>query len=65
MKLPVLVVLFACFQGYLHSTWPTFPAIDHAIKKEGWKLVCLLRLSPVLPYNVLNYALAITPVPFL
>lgn len=26
--------------------------------------VCLLRLSPVLPYNILNYALAITPVPF-
>jgi uncharacterized membrane protein YdjX (TVP38/TMEM64 family) len=50
-------------QAYLHATWPTFPAIDHAIKKEGWKLVCLLRLSPILPYNVLNYALAITPVP--
>eukprot|EP00200_Dunaliella_tertiolecta_P006651 CAMPEP_0202357512 /NCGR_PEP_ID=MMETSP1126-20121109/11511_1 /ASSEMBLY_ACC=CAM_ASM_000457 /TAXON_ID=3047 /ORGANISM="Dunaliella tertiolecta, Strain CCMP1320" /LENGTH=272 /DNA_ID=CAMNT_0048950411 /DNA_START=242 /DNA_END=1060 /DNA_ORIENTATION=+ len=50
-------------KAYLHSTWPTFPTIDHAIKREGWKLVCLLRLSPVLPYNVLNYALAITPVP--
>jgi hypothetical protein len=24
---------------YLHNTWPTFPAIDTAIKKEGWKLV--------------------------
>jgi uncharacterized membrane protein YdjX (TVP38/TMEM64 family) len=24
----------------------------------------LLRLSPVLPYNILNYALAITPVSF-
>lgn len=47
---------------YLHNTWPTFPNIDAAIKREGWKLVCLLRLSPVLPYNVLNYALAITPV---
>jgi uncharacterized membrane protein YdjX (TVP38/TMEM64 family) len=26
-------------------------------------LTALLRLSPVLPYNVLNYALAITPLP--
>lgn len=51
-------------KSYLHSTWPSFPAIDAAIKKEGWRLVCLLRLSPVLPYNVLNYALAITPVSF-
>lgn len=49
---------------YLHQTWPNFPAIDTAIKKEGWKLVCLLRLSPVLPYNILNYALALTPVSF-
>eukprot|EP00197_Chlamydomonas_leiostraca_P006495 CAMPEP_0202868928 /NCGR_PEP_ID=MMETSP1391-20130828/11405_1 /ASSEMBLY_ACC=CAM_ASM_000867 /TAXON_ID=1034604 /ORGANISM="Chlamydomonas leiostraca, Strain SAG 11-49" /LENGTH=292 /DNA_ID=CAMNT_0049549159 /DNA_START=165 /DNA_END=1040 /DNA_ORIENTATION=- len=49
-------------KAYLHNTWPTFPTIDAAIKREGWKLVCLLRLSPVLPYNVLNYALAITPV---
>jgi uncharacterized membrane protein YdjX (TVP38/TMEM64 family) len=50
---------------YLHSTWPSFPAIDAAIKKEGFKLVCLLRLSPVLPYNILNFALAVTPVSFL
>ncbi len=34
-------------KSYLHSTWPTFPIIDAAIKKGGWKLVCLLRLSPV------------------
>ena len=52
-------------KAYLHSTWPSFPVIDAAIKQSGWKLVCLLRLSPVLPYNVLNYALAITPVSFL
>lgn len=26
-------------KAYLHSTWPTFPTIDAAIKKEGWKLV--------------------------
>eukprot|EP00195_Chlamydomonas_chlamydogama_P007023 CAMPEP_0202892994 /NCGR_PEP_ID=MMETSP1392-20130828/2653_1 /ASSEMBLY_ACC=CAM_ASM_000868 /TAXON_ID=225041 /ORGANISM="Chlamydomonas chlamydogama, Strain SAG 11-48b" /LENGTH=252 /DNA_ID=CAMNT_0049577161 /DNA_START=593 /DNA_END=1351 /DNA_ORIENTATION=- len=54
----------ASVKSYLHSTWPTFPTIDAAIKKEGWKLVCLLRLSPVLPYNILNYALALTPVSF-
>mmetsp|Transcript_12836 Transcript_12836/g.22638 ORF Transcript_12836/g.22638 Transcript_12836/m.22638 type:complete len:320 (-) Transcript_12836:267-1226(-) len=51
-------------KNYLHSTWPSFPTIDAAMKKEGWKLVCLLRLSPVLPYNILNYALGVTPVPF-
>lgn len=52
-------------KAYLHQTWPSFPTIDAAIKQEGCKLVCLLRLSPVLPYNILNYALALTPVSFL
>ena len=54
----------ASVKSYLHSNWPNFAAIDAAIRKEGWKLVALLRLSPVLPYNVLNYAMAITPVSF-
>lgn len=52
-------------KNYLHRTWPSFHSIDAAMRQEGWKLVCLLRLSPVLPYNILNYALALTPVSFL
>ncbi|GAX74592.1 hypothetical protein CEUSTIGMA_g2040.t1 [Chlamydomonas eustigma] len=47
---------------YLHARWPGFPAIDTAIKKDAWRIVCLLRLSPIMPYNILNYALALTPV---
>ncbi len=39
-----------------------FKAIDRAAKSGGMKLVALLRLSPVLPYNILNYALGITSV---
>ena len=37
-------------------------AIDRAIAAHGFKLVLLLRLSPVLPFNLLNYALALTRV---
>ena len=52
-------------KAYLLERVPNFPIIETAVKKEGWKLICLLRLSPILPYNVLNYAAALTPVPFL
>ena len=38
-------------------------AIDEVIKKEGLKLMFLIRLTPF-PYNVFNYAIAITEVPF-
>lgn len=37
-----------------------FEQIDHAATRGGMKLVALLRLSPVLPYTVLNYALGVT-----
>ena len=38
----------------------TFRAIDAAICKEGFKIVFLTRLSPVFPFNMLNYAFGIT-----
>ncbi len=43
---------------------PRFAAIDKAVAREGRKIVFLLRLSPVFPYNLLNYALGLTSVTF-
>ncbi|EFA82369.1 hypothetical protein PPL_04794 [Heterostelium album PN500] len=37
-------------------------AIDQAIGQEGWKIVLLLRLTPIVPESLLNYALAVTNV---
>ena len=41
---------------------PKFAAIDQAIAREGMKIVLLLRLSPVFPFNLLNYGLGLTRV---
>jgi uncharacterized membrane protein YdjX (TVP38/TMEM64 family) len=41
---------------------PRFTAIDRAIGREGRKIVTLLRLSPVFPFNLLNYALGLSQV---
>ncbi len=43
---------------------PRFAAIDRAVAAEGRKLVFLLRLSPIFPFNLLNYALGLTRVGF-
>jgi uncharacterized membrane protein YdjX (TVP38/TMEM64 family) len=55
---------------YLSRDWvcrqlgknPKFQAIDRAVGKEGWKIVLLTRLSPVFPFNLLNYAFGVTGV---
>ncbi len=39
-----------------------FEAIDGAVAQEGWKIVGLTRLSPVFPFNLLNYAFGLTQV---
>jgi uncharacterized membrane protein YdjX (TVP38/TMEM64 family) len=41
---------------------PRFAAIDEAVGREGWKIVFLTRLSPVFPFNLLNYAYGLTSV---
>lgn len=39
-----------------------FAAIDKAVAREGFKIVLLTRLSPVFPFNLLNYAFGVTGV---
>lgn len=46
-----------------HLLSPRFAAIDRAVCAQGRRIVFLLRLSPVAPFNVLNYALGLTTLP--
>ena len=41
-----------------------FAAIDEAVAQQGFKIVLLTRLSPVFPFNLLNYAFGLTRIPF-
>ncbi len=55
---------------YLSRDWvcqqiehhPKFKAINQAVKQEGWKIVLLTRLSPIFPFNLLNYLFGVTQV---
>lgn len=43
---------------------PRFNAVDQAVARQGWKIVVLLRLSPLFPFNALNFLLGLTAIPF-
>ena len=48
------------------ATWaaanPKFHSLDQAIGRQGFKMVLLMRLSPVFPFVLLNYLLGLTAV---
>ncbi len=35
-------------------------AMETAVRKDGWTIVCLTRLSPVMPFSLINYSLGLT-----
>lgn len=42
-----------------------FRAIDDAVAKDGWKVVGLMRLSPVFPFIPMNFVFGLTRIPLL
>jgi uncharacterized membrane protein YdjX (TVP38/TMEM64 family) len=45
--------------------WPKFAAVERAVSEAGWKIVILLRLSLVVPFNLQNYFLGATSIGFM
>jgi uncharacterized membrane protein YdjX (TVP38/TMEM64 family) len=41
---------------------PLLQAIDRAAAEEGWKIMLLLRLNPLVPFNLQNYFFGVTEV---
>jgi uncharacterized membrane protein YdjX (TVP38/TMEM64 family) len=41
---------------------PRFMAVERAVSAQGRRIVFFLRLSPLVPFNLLNYALGLTTI---
>jgi uncharacterized membrane protein YdjX (TVP38/TMEM64 family) len=39
---------------------PRMRAIEEAVAHDGWRIVLLTRLSPIMPYSLINYSLGLT-----
>ena len=46
------------------ATNARFRAIDDAVAADGWKIVGLIRLSPVFPFIPMNFVFGLTRIPF-
>jgi uncharacterized membrane protein YdjX (TVP38/TMEM64 family) len=50
--------------GRLTEKYTVFKALDNALMDKGLRIMILLRLSPIVPFNVLNYIAGATGVQF-
>ena len=46
----------------LARRFQVFQAVDSALESQGLKIMILLRLSPIIPFNAINYILGVTSV---
>jgi len=55
---------------YLGADWvarragPRLSRLNNGVTAEGWRFVAFVRLVPLFPFNLLNYALGLTRIPF-
>jgi len=46
----------------LLQKYPTIQALDEAFKQQGFRIFVLLRLSPIVPFNAINYIGGVTSI---
>jgi uncharacterized membrane protein YdjX (TVP38/TMEM64 family) len=49
-----------CVRNKLVKKYPVIEAVDEALQNNGLKIFFLLRLSPIVPFNAINYIAGVT-----
>ena len=55
-------ILRDCISKYIISKVRILRALDNGLRDNGFKIVCLMRMSPLVPYNIFNYGMSVTAV---
>ena len=50
--------------GGLTKKYAIFEALDVAFEEKGFRIMALLRLSPIIPFNAINYIAGVTAISF-
>lgn len=51
--------------GSLSKKYVLLAALDSALEDKGYRIMTLLRLSPIIPFNALNYIAGVTAIRFM
>jgi uncharacterized membrane protein YdjX (TVP38/TMEM64 family) len=54
--------LFRATLERLAARRPRLRNLDALIARDGWKLACLLRVSPIMPFSATSLALGLSPI---
>ncbi len=64
-SLAFLIARYLGADWVAHRAGPRLKRLDDGVTAEGWRFVAFVRLVPLFPFNLLNYALGLTRIPFL
>lgn len=62
--LAFLVARYVASDWVAHWTGGKLKELIQGVESEGWQFVALIRLLPIVPYNLANYALGLTRISF-
>lgn len=62
--LAFLIARYLAFDWVEQKSGGLLRRLKEGVEKEGWRFVAFVRLVPLFPFNLLNYALGLTRIPF-
>ncbi|HEC27434.1 MAG TPA: sulfurtransferase [Gammaproteobacteria bacterium] len=60
-----LIARYLAHDWVANKTGGRIKALMNGVENEGWRFVAFVRLVPLFPFNLLNYALGLTPIKLL
>jgi uncharacterized membrane protein YdjX (TVP38/TMEM64 family) len=54
--------VFRPYIAWLLAGKPGWRNFDDAVTKDGWRFVCLVRLSPIMPFAITSYSLGLSSI---
>jgi uncharacterized membrane protein YdjX (TVP38/TMEM64 family) len=57
-----LVARYLAHDWVVNKTGGRIKTLMDGVENEGWRFVAFVRLVPLFPFNILNYALGLTPI---